>query len=563
MAEAADAGADALYTLRNAEGAVHALGLASCYVLDAPLMCALLDTVRDVCASKNAWYYRKLREASPPQWRVVFNEMVARCIAQRSHMLPAGRTAACPVLRAWDVDVDAGDVGERFSRARALFQDVLLPLSGDHDGPQQRHLISALVHEDARNVRPRRVRPPRFRANEAYLLDDGFWAAFGEHVVQAGGSVCEAVHEPVGRTHDDETCTHHDGDVDLFLHGLRTHQEAADVAENAVAYLLERVSAYNSLPRGGRTWHALVEMSPNAVNVTVVHETPGDHAYIPVARIQLVMRLFASIPQVLLYFDLAPARFAYDGKRVYATEGALYASANGAYPLEPALFSFPRRVYKYKSRGFWAVVPDSARFWRCYAMMCTRSSDDELRDALRAFNLASVLALQVLSVRRAASRARFLANATKDLLVSNEDDVEQPRYIVSGDCESRKSLLAMMMPCAEHASQCRCMPTLNRATAWMSDRSRLREQQEQLSLWTQWDVFAYCRNVARLRYTPCSPRFADAPQYAAALRDAGRWKLDAPLVNLANEDGADFLTARLQRSSGWAAPPSPKRARQA
>jgi hypothetical protein len=402
------------------------------------------------------------------------------------------------------------------------------------------------------------------------MLDTEFWSTFGKHVVQAGGSVCEAVHEPLGRkTLETSSFKINNRDTDLFLHGLKSHEEAVNFTEKLLTYLLERVHTRNRTfdTDSDEVWHTLIEMSPNAVNFTVVKSIHDDAPYLPVARIQVVMRLFADIAQVLLYFDIAPARFAYDGVRIYATEAALYASSNGAYPLEPALFTFPRRVYKYKERGFWALVPFTTRFCKCYATMCMQTSE-KLRAALPAFNLASIIALQVLTARCVISRScnpddtrdgmevdgarigggpegpHYLSTILRNVM---KDKVEQP---VSGGAECAHSLLTMMSPCIEHNKHCGCMDPLT----WLMLPHQLKEL-EKLSANATWDVFAYCPRQARFAYFPSKPSAANSPQYIEALRDSRRWKLDAPLVNMANDDDADFLTPHVQsRSGGWDAP---------
>lgn len=74
-------------------------------------------------------------------------------------------------------------------------------------------------------------------------------------------------------------------------------------------------------------------------------------------ELQIVKRLFRSVLQIILSFDVAPARCAYYKGNTYISLTAMYAFVNGAYFVDPSMASTPQRLSKYLKKGFTPMFP--------------------------------------------------------------------------------------------------------------------------------------------------------------------------------------------------------------
>ncbi|KAK1776822.1 hypothetical protein QBC45DRAFT_394854 [Copromyces sp. CBS 386.78] len=131
-------------------------------------------------------------------------------------------------------------------------------------------------------------------------------------------------------------------DVDLFLYGLSEEQaiEKIKEIESSVrdALLCETTTV--------RTKHA----------VTICSQYPTRH-------IQIVLRIYKSVSEILTGFDIDCSGAAYDGKQVYCTPRALqsYMTQTNHIDLTRRSPSYENRLSKYSRRGFEVYWPELDR----------------------------------------------------------------------------------------------------------------------------------------------------------------------------------------------------------
>ena len=79
----------------------------------------------------------------------------------------------------------------------------------------------------------------------------------------------------------------------------------------------------------------------------------------PQRHIQVILRRYACVADVILQFDIDCCQFAYDGARVWATPAAQRALRSGVLIADPEWRSatYESRLYKYCKRGFALAVP--------------------------------------------------------------------------------------------------------------------------------------------------------------------------------------------------------------
>nr|OQO24706.1 hypothetical protein B0A51_08620 [Rachicladosporium sp. CCFEE 5018] len=131
-------------------------------------------------------------------------------------------------------------------------------------------------------------------------------------------------------------------DVDLFLYGLDEEQAIAKIIqiEQKIkdALLVETTTI--------RTKHA----------ITIASQYPTRH-------VQIVLRRYSSLSEILLGFDVDSSCAAFDGKQVYASPRALaaYMTQINTIDLTRRSPSYENRLSKYRQRGFEAHWPELDR----------------------------------------------------------------------------------------------------------------------------------------------------------------------------------------------------------
>lgn len=131
-------------------------------------------------------------------------------------------------------------------------------------------------------------------------------------------------------------------DVDLFLYGLTEEQaiekikHIEDRIKNSILYETTTVRTKNT--------------------VTIVSQYPTRH-------VQVVLRIYKSIAEILTGFDVDSSCAAYDGKQVYVAPRALasYITQTNQIDLTRRSPSYENRLSKYAHRGFEAFWPELDR----------------------------------------------------------------------------------------------------------------------------------------------------------------------------------------------------------
>ena len=131
-------------------------------------------------------------------------------------------------------------------------------------------------------------------------------------------------------------------DVDLFLYGL-THDEA-----------IEKIKEIERAIRDAILTEVTVVRTKYAI--TIASQYPTRH-------IQVVLRVYKSVGEILTGFDIDAAGGAYDGKQVYVTPRALgsYITQINPIDLTRRSPSYENRLSKYSHRNFEVYWPDLDR----------------------------------------------------------------------------------------------------------------------------------------------------------------------------------------------------------
>ncbi|KOC16985.1 ankyrin repeat protein [Aspergillus flavus AF70] len=131
-------------------------------------------------------------------------------------------------------------------------------------------------------------------------------------------------------------------DVDLFLYGLTEEQaiekikQIEDKIKNAILYETTTIRTKNT--------------------ITIVSQYPTRH-------VQIVLRIYKSISEILTGFDVDCSCAAFDGKQVYASPRALaaYITQTNTIDLTRRSPSYENRLSKYSHRGFEIFCPQLER----------------------------------------------------------------------------------------------------------------------------------------------------------------------------------------------------------
>ncbi|GAB1310959.1 Ankyrin repeat protein [Madurella fahalii] len=131
-------------------------------------------------------------------------------------------------------------------------------------------------------------------------------------------------------------------DVDLFLYGL-TEEQAIEKIKDIETRVRDALLTETTTVR---TKHA----------ITICSQYPTRH-------IQIVLRIYKSVSEILTGFDIDCSGAAYDGKQVYCTPRALqsYMTQVNHIDLSRRSPSYENRLSKYSHRGFEVYWPDLDR----------------------------------------------------------------------------------------------------------------------------------------------------------------------------------------------------------
>ncbi|KAL9594574.1 MAG: hypothetical protein Q9219_006958 [cf. Caloplaca sp. 3 TL-2023] len=131
-------------------------------------------------------------------------------------------------------------------------------------------------------------------------------------------------------------------DVDLFIWGL---DEAA---------ALKKIEEIESSVRNAILEEVTIVRTKNAITIA---------SHYPVRHVQIVLRLYKSVSEILSGFDVDCSCFAYDGNQVYGTPRgiAAFMTQTNTIDLTRRSPSYESRLSKYAHRGFEVYWPDLDR----------------------------------------------------------------------------------------------------------------------------------------------------------------------------------------------------------
>ncbi|KAF3917841.1 hypothetical protein ABW20_dc0105725 [Dactylellina cionopaga] len=132
-------------------------------------------------------------------------------------------------------------------------------------------------------------------------------------------------------------------DVDLFIYGTKDEEVA-----------IKRMESIEATIRDNLLWETTTIRTKNTI--TIVSQYPNRH-------VQIVLRLYSSISEILTGFDVSCACVAYDGKQVYASPRAVtsWMLQCNDVDLTRRSPSYEFRLSKYQRRGFEVRYPGLAR----------------------------------------------------------------------------------------------------------------------------------------------------------------------------------------------------------
>ncbi|KAK6354803.1 hypothetical protein TWF696_003936 [Orbilia brochopaga] len=132
-------------------------------------------------------------------------------------------------------------------------------------------------------------------------------------------------------------------DIDLFIYGTKDEEVA-----------IKRMESIEATIRDNLLWETTSIRTKNTI--TIVSQYPNRH-------VQIVLRLYASISEILTGFDVNCACVAYDGKQVYANPRAVasWMLQCNDVDLTRRSPSYEHRLSKYRHRGFEVFYPGLTR----------------------------------------------------------------------------------------------------------------------------------------------------------------------------------------------------------
>lgn len=170
---------------------------------------------------------------------------------------------------------------------------------------------------------------------------------FARKFVVAGGCVCDLL------------CRRGINDIDMFAPGM-TEKEAekqfSDLEEDLKKWV-ETEKQFSGLEKELKRWigvgiGSIATYRTN--NCITIHMTKGWAKF----EVQLIMRNYRTVDEIIYGFDIAPSAVAWDGNAVYATIAARYAYYAGVFvpDVTRRRLTFETRIVKYTMRKSFAVV---------------------------------------------------------------------------------------------------------------------------------------------------------------------------------------------------------------
>ena len=160
------------------------------------------------------------------------------------------------------------------------------------------------------------------------------------NVIVAGGCASNSINGKVAVPRKDASRV---SDVDLFIYGLSEEEARIKITE-----LLTDIGNATRDKFGGTTY-----ILKNEYTITLVSSNNKE------IKIQIILRLYKCIYEVLAGFDVDSCAVAYDGHQVYLTERSLNAfqTRMNVVDLSRRSPSYEHRLHKYVERGFGVYIP--------------------------------------------------------------------------------------------------------------------------------------------------------------------------------------------------------------
>lgn len=212
--------------------------------------------------------------------------------------------------------------------------------------------VLPLKLEDRRHTGSRATVPSlkEFRNNFNIFSESSLVDLDWTNVVAAGSSVVTSMLPVPDKFQESKRALrqyYHDiiapaSDVDLFIYGL-TEEEA-----------IEKIKHIETKIKDSILYETTTIRTKNAITIASQH---------PVRHVQVVLRIYKSVSEILTGFDVDSSCVAYDGKQVYMTPRGLAAFMTqiNTVDLSRRSPSYENRLSKYSHRGFEVYVPELDR----------------------------------------------------------------------------------------------------------------------------------------------------------------------------------------------------------
>ncbi|KAL8827871.1 MAG: hypothetical protein Q9170_006840 [Blastenia crenularia] len=232
--------------------------------------------------------------------------------------------------------VDIPRISKRDIDAKSHHQNYIIPLSAKDRKPAGAPAVVESIQDFKKN----------FSLFSESSLADLDWS----NVVAAGSSVVTPllpVPEKFNTSKKAQREYYHEklapsSDVDLFIWGLN---EAA---------ALKKIEQIEASVRNAILEEVTTVRTKNAITIA---------SHYPIRHVQIVLRLYKSVSEILSGFDVDCSCFAYDGSQVYGTPRgiAAFMTQTNTVDLTRRSPSYESRLSKYAHRGFEVYWPDLDR----------------------------------------------------------------------------------------------------------------------------------------------------------------------------------------------------------
>jgi hypothetical protein len=173
----------------------------------------------------------------------------------------------------------------------------------------------------------------------------------------------------------------------------------------------------------------LIKRSDKCVSI-IISDNTQDVKLRNTIEIQIILRIYNSINEVLLGFDIDSSSFAFDGNDILSTKRGIYSLSNMINTVDLSRHSrtYVRRLYKYAMRGFRVYIPFFKRKYATYKGNYNTSGI--IISYTKSNSLGYLLSLENTSIRR------IIHNNVNDYCISyNMSDLETKRIFGKGKVE--------------------------------------------------------------------------------------------------------------------------------